>query len=186
MTLEIGTKAQFPALLRTFEPGVHDAMVLDDVRDLAFLSENQEKLQAKYNAIIEFGTTPSEEYAYHHYFFQVPIAATISRDTKNREWLEPGDHDWLWNERNRVVVELKEAPYGASSASSSSAAACSAFPALLPPAPPASTPAPGAEESQQSDNPALMRRLQALAALKRGGALTAGEFEAAKKRVLWL
>ena len=69
---------------------MHDAIILDDVRDLAFLSENQEKLQAKYNAIIEFGTTPSDEYAYHHYLFRVPIAVTISRDAKNREWLEPG------------------------------------------------------------------------------------------------
>ena len=52
------------------------------------------------------------------------------------EWL--GNRDWLGNDRNRVIVELKEAPFGASSASSSSAAACSAFPVLLPPVPPAS------------------------------------------------
>ena len=50
LTLEIGTKAQFPALLRTFERGANDAIILDDVRGLAFLSENHEKLQAKYNA----------------------------------------------------------------------------------------------------------------------------------------
>ena len=137
---------------------MHDAIILDDVRDLAFLSESQEKLQAKYNAITEFGTTPSDEYAYHHYLFRVPIVVTINRDTKNREWLEPGKHDWLGNERDRVVVELKEVPFGASSASSSSAAACSAFPVLLPPVPPASAPAPGAdEESQQASNPALVR-----------------------------
>ena len=66
---------------------MHDAIILDDVRDLAFLSENQEKLQAKYNAIIELGTTPSDEYAYHNYLFRVPIA---DRDAKSREWLEPG------------------------------------------------------------------------------------------------
>ena len=68
---------------------MHDAIILDDVRDLAFLSENQEKLQAKYNAIIEFGTTPTDGYAYHHYLFRVPTVA-INRDTKSREWLEPG------------------------------------------------------------------------------------------------
>ena len=86
----------------------------------------------------------------------------------------------------RRVNKRDRRPYGASSASSSSAAACSAFPALLPPVPPASAPAPGAEESQQASNPALMRQLQALAALKREGALTAEEFEAAKKTVLGL
>ena len=73
----------------------------------ALLSESQEKLQAKYNAIAEYGTTPSDEYAYHHYLFRVPTAVTINRDTKNRKWLEPGNHDWLGNDRNRVVVELK-------------------------------------------------------------------------------
>ena len=57
---------------------------------------------------------------------------------------------------------------------------------LLPPVPPASAPAPGAEESQQASDTALVRQLQALAALKREGALTAEEFEAAKKRVLGL
>jgi len=98
-----------------------------------------------------------------------------------------GEADWLGNERNRVIVELKEAPFGASSASTSSAAACSAFPALPPPVPPASASAPGAnEESPQASNPAFVRQLQALAALKREGALTAGEFEAAKKMVLGL
>ena len=97
-----------------------------------------------------------------------------------------GAHDWLGNERNRVIVELKEAPFGASSASSSSAAACSAFPVLPSPVSPASAPAPGAEESQQASNPALVRQLQAFATLKREGALTAEEFEAAKKRVLGL
>jgi hypothetical protein len=87
------------------------------------LSESQEKLQAKYNAFAEFGATPSDGCAYHHYFCRAPMAATVSRDTKAREWLDPGKHDWLSNERNRVVVELKEVPFGASSASSSSAAA---------------------------------------------------------------
>ena len=100
-------------------------------------------------------------------------------------WL--GNHDWLGSDHNRVVVELKEVPFGASSASSSSAAACSAFPALLPPVPPASAPAPGAaEESQRAGNPAVVRQLQALAALRREGALTAAEFEVAKQRVLGL
>ena len=96
-------------------------------------------------------------------------------------------HDWLGNDRNRVVVELKEALFGGSSASSSSAAACSAFPVLLPPVPPVSAPLPGAAgESQQASNPAVVRQLQALAALKQEGALTAEEFKAAQKRVLGL
>lgn len=127
MTLEVGNKAQFPALLRTFERGVHKAIVLDDVRDLAFPSENRESLHATYNAIIEFGTTPSGEYAYHHYLFQAPIAVTVNLDAKSREWLESRKHDCLGSERNRVVVYMKEVRCGASSASSSSAAACASF-----------------------------------------------------------
>ena len=42
------------------------------------------------------------------------------------------------------------------------------------------------EESPQASNQVFVRQLQALAALKREGALTAGEFEVAKKRVLGL
>ena len=104
MTLEVGTKAQLPALLRTFERGAPDAIILDDVRDPAFISEDQEGLQATHNALTELGTTPGDEYAYHHYLFQAPIAVTVNRGAKDRERLEPGKHDWLGNGRNRVVV----------------------------------------------------------------------------------
>ena len=63
----------------------------------------------------------------------------------------------------------------------------SALPALPPPVPPASASVPGAsEESPQASNQVFVRQLQALAALKREGALTAGEFEVVKKRVVGL
>ena len=47
----------FPDTLRTFQRGKHDAVILDDVRDLAFVTENQEKLQGKYNGEIEVAST---------------------------------------------------------------------------------------------------------------------------------
>ena len=104
MTLEVGPKAQLPALLRTFERGAPDAIILDDLRDPAFISEDQEGLQATHNALTELGTTPGDEYAYHHYLIKAPIAVAINRGAKDREWLEPGKHGWLGNGRNRVVV----------------------------------------------------------------------------------
>ena len=50
--------------MRTFTRGVHDGIVLDDVRDLQFVADNQDKLQGKYDAMVEFGSTPGGTCAY--------------------------------------------------------------------------------------------------------------------------
>ena len=44
LTLGIRKLEQFPEKMRSFRRGKHDALVLDDVRDMEFLSSHQEKL----------------------------------------------------------------------------------------------------------------------------------------------
>ena len=50
--------------MRQFRRKVHDALVLDDIRDLKFIEDNQDKLQGKYDARMEFGTTVGGTCAY--------------------------------------------------------------------------------------------------------------------------
>ena len=45
LELKIGTLDTFPDTLRAFDRNVHDAIILDDIRDMAFLGNHQEKLQ---------------------------------------------------------------------------------------------------------------------------------------------
>ncbi|CAE8671835.1 unnamed protein product [Polarella glacialis] len=88
--------------MRLFDRNKHDAIILDDIRDMAFLGDHQEKLQGKYNAKVEFASTLGGTCAYSKYHFQVPIVATVNFSTKNLDFLET--HDWLKHASNRVVV----------------------------------------------------------------------------------
>jgi len=103
LELKVGKLNQFPDLLRTFDRKVHDAIVLDDIRDLAFLADVQDKLQGKYDALLEFGTTPGGQCNYTKYLFKVPIVATANYSTANLGYL--ASHDWLGNAQNRTVIE---------------------------------------------------------------------------------
>ena len=134
---------------------------------------------------------------------------TINGDTENREYLQPGGHDWLGDPENRVLIELKESLFvrpGAETASSSS----SGPPPLAldgGPSAPAANQGRGEGSSREESGasgsnpaasggagatggpggagaPAIVRQLQALSALKREGALSAEEFATAKKKVL--
>lgn len=104
LEMKIGGLTYFPDAMRTFTRGTHDGIVLDDVRDLAFLADNQDKLQGKYDAMVEFGSTPGGTCAYKKYLYQVPFVVTINYSTANLEHLET--HDWLKNPGNRVVVKF--------------------------------------------------------------------------------
>ena len=84
--------------------GFHDVVVLDDVRDLQFLVDHQEKVQGKYDCLVEFGSTAGGTCAYHVDLFGVPVVATINFSTRNLAYLE--QHDWLANPGNRFVVQL--------------------------------------------------------------------------------
>ena len=90
--------------MRTFQRGVHDGIVLDDLRDLQWLVLQQDKLQGKYDNLVEFGTTPSGEYSYKHWLFAIPIAATFNLSTANLHLLE--QDDFLGNPENRVLVDF--------------------------------------------------------------------------------
>ena len=104
LEMKIGALPHFPDAMRAFARGVHDGIVLDDVRDLQFLADNQDKLQGKYDAMVEFGSTPGGTCAFKKYLYQVPVAVTINYSTANLEYLET--HDWLKNPGNRVVVQF--------------------------------------------------------------------------------
>ena len=81
---------------------MHDGLVLDDVRDLAFVVAHQEKLQGKYDARVEFGTTSGGTCAYTKWLFRVPTVVTCNYSTKSLDLLD--NCDFLGNARNRVLV----------------------------------------------------------------------------------
>ena len=88
--------------MRRFDRSKHDAIVLDDVRDLQFLVQNQEKLQGKYDYAVEFGSTPGGQCAYELSLFAIPIVVTINKSMSNLQLLE--DDDFLGNVQNRLYV----------------------------------------------------------------------------------
>ena len=92
----------FPDTMRRFVRGKHDAIILDDIRDCKFFIRHQDKLQGKYDSLVEFASTPGGQCAYSHDLFAIPIVATINYATANRDLLETDD--WLGNAGNRVLL----------------------------------------------------------------------------------
>ena len=74
------------------------------MRDLQFIIDHQEKLQGKYDALVEFGSTPGGVCAFKKDLFAIPIVITINFSTKNVSFLETCD--WLSLPENRVVVDF--------------------------------------------------------------------------------
>ena len=110
LELKIANLTHFPDKLRTFDRKTHDGIVLDDIRDLAFLSDSQDKLQGKYDTLLEFASTPGGQCKYTKYLFKVPIVATANYSTKNLNFLD--DHDFLGNPGNRTLVHFNSAGNG--------------------------------------------------------------------------
>ena len=54
LVLLVGTLEHFPARMETFNRKVHDGVILDDIRDFKFVTNHQEKMQGKYDALVEF------------------------------------------------------------------------------------------------------------------------------------
>ena len=106
LELKIGNLTHFPDTMRLFDKQKHDGLVLDDVRDLEFLSDNQDKLQGKYDARVEFASTPGGACSFKKYLFAVPTVVTCNFSTKNLHYLET--HDWLKHPGNRVVVKFPD------------------------------------------------------------------------------
>ena len=53
LEVKIGSLQHFPERMRAFDRAVHDGLILDDVRDLRFCTDHQEKLQGKYDFDVE-------------------------------------------------------------------------------------------------------------------------------------
>ena len=105
LELKVGKLEHFPDSMRAFDRKVHDAIILDDVRNLDFLIQNQEKIQSKYDARIEFGSTPGGQCAFDKWRWKVLIVVTASFSTSGLDLLEKDD--FLSNPGNRVVVRLE-------------------------------------------------------------------------------
>ena len=104
LELKVGTLEHFPETRRQFERQQHEGLVLDDVRDLQFLSDHQDKLQGKYDSLVEFASTPGGTCAYTKYLYAVPTVVTFNHNTTNLQFLLV--HDWLKHEKNRVLVDF--------------------------------------------------------------------------------
>ena len=101
--VKVGALEFFPDGVSAFRRHVNDGLVLDDVRDLSFFVERQEKLQGKYDARVESASTQGGTCRYTKYLFAVPVAVTINFSTRNLGF--PETSDWLKNPANRVLIK---------------------------------------------------------------------------------
>ena len=91
LELRVGALGQFPEGMRRFDKKTFTHIVLDDVRDLKFLSEHQEKLQGNYKAEVEFGSTAGGTCVYFKDLWRVPFVITVNNDTRNLDYLVSND-----------------------------------------------------------------------------------------------
>ena len=111
LELKIGALEHFPEGMRAFTRGLHDGLILDDVRDLMFVVNNQEKLQGKYDALVEFASTPGGALSYSKDLFAVPTVVTVNYSTKHLDLLDTSD--WLKLPENRLLLEFPPGQAGA-------------------------------------------------------------------------
>ena len=109
LELKVGKLEHFPDDMRAFTRGVHDGVILDDVRNLKFLVDHQEKLQGKYAPALEFASTQGGMCAYKKWLFAVPTVATFNFSTAGLELLV--NDDFLGNPSNRVLVSWPPAQF---------------------------------------------------------------------------
>lgn len=102
LELKLGLLDHFPDGMRRFDRKINDGIVLDDLRDFQFLLNHQEKLQGKYDALVEFASTPGGQCAYSKDLYKVPVVVTANLDTRNEDLLVSSD--WLSKDANRVLV----------------------------------------------------------------------------------
>ena len=108
LELKVGMLTTFPETMRSFNPKLHDGIVLDDVRDMNFLVEHQEKLQGKYNGVVEFGSTAGGTCAYWRNLYGVPVVVTVNNSTRNLDFL--ATDDFLSNPGNVHLVRFSGRP----------------------------------------------------------------------------
>ena len=108
LVLKVGILKQFPEKMRNFDRKQHDAVILDDVRDLQFLADHQEKIQGKYSDLIEFASTPGGQCAFFKDLYRVPLVATINNSTANLHFLSC--HDFLSKKSNIHLLSFATKP----------------------------------------------------------------------------
>ena len=106
--LEIGAVGLWPPGMRQLDRTVHDGLVLDDLRDLRFLHEHQEKLQGKYNRPVTLFNTPGGELACTVDLYRLPIVFTINNSTLNLDLLTI--HDFCSKRENVRVLSFRGRP----------------------------------------------------------------------------
>ena len=104
LKVQVGGLEHFPESMRAFDRAKNDGLVLDDLRDLRFLVAHQDKVQGKYNSLVEFASTPGGGLAYWRDLFAVPVVATVNFSTKNLGLLDTDD--FLGNASNRTVLHF--------------------------------------------------------------------------------
>ena len=114
LELKVGGLQHMPDKLRQFKREVHDAIIFDDLRDMRWVTNHQDKLQGKYNTVLEFGTTPGGQCAYYKYLFRTPLVVTCNFSTQNLGLLDTDD--WLGKAQNRVVLHFDGFPAGGAQA----------------------------------------------------------------------
>ena len=108
--LKVCSLTHFPAAMRRFDRQKFNGLVLDDVRDLAFLSEHQEKLQGKYAGAVEFASTAGGTCAFWRDLYGIPVVVTVNNATKNLHFLELGAHDFLGKRENVHYLHFASRP----------------------------------------------------------------------------
>ena len=106
LKLQVGTLEFFPEGLRALDRKVHDGLVLDDLRDLIFLSNHQEKIQS--TGVVEFASTPGGQCAYKKDLYRLPIVVTVNDATQNLNLLH--ENDFLSNKANVHVLSFSGRP----------------------------------------------------------------------------
>lgn len=120
LKLDIGKLTFFPDRMRSYSRKSHKSVVLDDVRDLEFLSEHQHVLQSSWeDDAITFASTAGGTREYSKYLYRTPFIVTVNPSTKNLDYFQT--HSFLSKPENCVVFELTEKAFQESDAGPSGA-----------------------------------------------------------------
>ena len=92
--------------LRALNRKIHDGLVLDDVRDLNFLANNQENIQS--TGVVEFASTSGGQRAFQKELYRLPIVGAVNDSTYNLQLLQ--DHDFLSGRENVWVLSFSGRP----------------------------------------------------------------------------
>jgi hypothetical protein len=108
LKLSVGSQSYFPEGMREFSRKKFDAVILDDVRDLTFVREHQEKLQGKYDVQVPFAPTAGGTCAYKRDLYRVPFVLTVNDSTRNLDFLR--HDDFCSKQKNVFFISFASRP----------------------------------------------------------------------------